>query len=439
MTPPDPAGPSGDSNFDLSDFFTKAARRIQAGARRRGVLLLFDYEGPLVTVRAPQAALGTLLDQVLLHAVSLAPRGSHMFLRAKVDCSPQALCSIDAHVVGGSIDTGQATERQALEAMAGAHWTVLPSEAGRESLAHGYCEAARARLIVHAVPPDGTVVRLQTQVQATELHDDVAAIDARGARAWLIADPSFAHEALARRLHRFGWTTTLFHDVSEAVRRLLPLGASASAPALVLASELFGVSLSDLAVLVRSLPATSLTVYTMPKPDPERLRGLGVQVELRTPPFAPRELAELTLAALQRQHPPPTGHTRPTPLGMSGRKHVLVVEDNPVNQILAREMVQLLGFEVDVVGCGEQALEYCRNHAPHAVLMDLQMPGMDGFEATRQLRKLQREGALPPFAIVAATASTAVRQDCLSAGMDGFIAKPLSLVELGVLLRESVG
>jgi hypothetical protein len=215
MTPP---VLSNCDDFDLSDFFTQAARKVQGEARARGVTLLFDYEGPLVWVHAPRGALRALLDQALRHSVTLAPRGGHVFLRANVDCTLQAVCSIDAHIVGNNVDTRQAIEPQALERIAGVAWSVQPSSPQQEAMAQGYSEAANTNLFVHAVPMDGTVVRLQTQVQAVELNDDLAAVDARGARAWLIAHPSFAHEALARRLQRLGWTTTLFPNVSTTPR-----------------------------------------------------------------------------------------------------------------------------------------------------------------------------------------------------------------------------
>ena len=427
-----------DSEFDLDDFFTTAARRVQGEAGARGVMLLFDYEGPLVTVRGPQRAMAELMEQVLLHSLWLAPPSTHVFLRAQVDCSPQAQCAIDAHVVGSAVDAWQAIEPRALQAMSGLSWTVAPPDMRQGAMARGHSAAARASVTIHAAPSEGTVVRVQTQMLATGLDEELAMVDAHGIRAWLIADPPFAHEALARRLQRLGWTTTQLCDVSEALQRLPPMDGAA-APALVVASQQFGVSPLDMTRLMRSLPPTTLGIYTMPADAPEYLLGLDVPVELHTPVFAPRELTMLTLQVLQRAHPLPTGDTQPAPLGLHDRRHVLVVEDNPVNQILAREMVQLLGFEVDVVADGAQALEYCRCRAPHAVLMDINMPGMDGFEATRRLRELQRDGVLPHFSIVAATASNAKPEECMEAGMDGFIAKPLNLTELGVLLRGSVG
>lgn len=108
-------------------------------------------------------------------------------------------------------------------------------------------------------------------------------------------------------------------------------------------------------------------------------------------------------------------------------RRVLVVEDNAVNQLLAAEMLRLLGLEVTVASGGEEAIALCLEASPDLVLMDVQMPGVDGIETTRRLRALQREGRLPSFPIIAATAhaSEADRTACLAAGMDGYLAKPL--------------
>ncbi len=130
---------------------------------------------------------------------------------------------------------------------------------------------------------------------------------------------------------------------------------------------------------------------------------------------------------------------------MSQGRRVLVVEDNPVNQLLAQEMLLLLGFEVSVAQGGIEAVALCRDNPPDAVLMDVQMPGMDGLEATRRIRALQRVGSLPFFPIVAATAhaSDSDRQACMQAGMDGYIAKPLDLrvmrSEIRRALRKAAG
>jgi CheY-like chemotaxis protein len=125
----------------------------------------------------------------------------------------------------------------------------------------------------------------------------------------------------------------------------------------------------------------------------------------------------------------------PPRAGAQARRLALVVEDNPVNQLLAEEMLKRLGFEVTVAIDGVEALEACQRRVPDIVLMDVQMPRMDGFGATRQLRLMQQAGLLRRFPIIGVTACGASRQECLDAGMDGFIAKPLSLACMEEQLR----
>jgi CheY-like chemotaxis protein len=117
---------------------------------------------------------------------------------------------------------------------------------------------------------------------------------------------------------------------------------------------------------------------------------------------------------------------------------VLVVEDNLLNQIIAREMVAALGMEPAVVGSGEEAVVTCQTVAPDLVLMDIQMPGMDGVEATRRLRAMQADGSLPAFPIVALTAHAlaADRQSSLDAGMDEHLTKPMQFESLRTVLDQ---
>ena len=119
-------------------------------------------------------------------------------------------------------------------------------------------------------------------------------------------------------------------------------------------------------------------------------------------------------------------------------KRVLVVEDNPVNQIIAREMVLALGLEASMAGTGEEAVMRCQDDAPDLVLMDIRMPGIDGLETTRRLRALQAAGALRSFPIVALTAQAldSDRQASLAAGMDEHLTKPVRLDRLRQVLGQ---
>jgi CheY-like chemotaxis protein/nitrogen-specific signal transduction histidine kinase len=115
---------------------------------------------------------------------------------------------------------------------------------------------------------------------------------------------------------------------------------------------------------------------------------------------------------------------------------VLVAEDNPVNQMLAVRLLDKCGFRSEVVSDGSEALEALAQNTYAAVLMDCQMPMMDGYDATREIRR--REGQFEHLPIVATTAHsmTGDREKCLDAGMDDYVAKPMRAGDLlGALSR----
>jgi CheY-like chemotaxis protein len=111
---------------------------------------------------------------------------------------------------------------------------------------------------------------------------------------------------------------------------------------------------------------------------------------------------------------------------------VLVAEDNPVNQKLAQHLLERRGHTPVVVANGRHAVERFRAEDFDLVLMDLQMPEMDGFEATAAIRAREREARDPRVPIVALTAHAMQgdRQRCMDADMDGYVAKPIKPVEL---------
>jgi two-component system, sensor histidine kinase and response regulator len=120
------------------------------------------------------------------------------------------------------------------------------------------------------------------------------------------------------------------------------------------------------------------------------------------------------------------------------RPRVLVVDDNPVNQRVASSLLQRLGCRVDVVANGKEAVDTLEQIPYDVIFMDCQMPVMDGFEATKEIRR--REGGDLHSTIIAMTAN-AMKRDremCLEAGMDDYIAKPISKAALAGLLKTHV-
>jgi CheY-like chemotaxis protein len=117
---------------------------------------------------------------------------------------------------------------------------------------------------------------------------------------------------------------------------------------------------------------------------------------------------------------------------LPGTCRVLVVDDDPTHLELMSVMLADLGYRVELAEDGAVALGCCHHAPPHAVLMDVQMPRLDGLEATRALRGLQRTGRLPAFPIIGTTALTSAEdvQRCLEAGMNACLLKPVQLSRL---------
>jgi signal transduction histidine kinase/ligand-binding sensor domain-containing protein/ActR/RegA family two-component response regulator len=157
-------------------------------------------------------------------------------------------------------------------------------------------------------------------------------------------------------------------------------------------------------------------------------------------PVSLRGLRQSILATLARSGPPAApapvaaGARRVEPAGLPGR--ILVVEDNPVNQLVAEGMLASLGYEATPVADGRSALARLSTEHFDLVLMDCQMPGMDGFEATRGLRAATQGKWRIPVIGLTAHASAEAREACLEAGMDDFMSKPYTLDELRAMLAR---
>jgi CheY-like chemotaxis protein len=116
---------------------------------------------------------------------------------------------------------------------------------------------------------------------------------------------------------------------------------------------------------------------------------------------------------------------------------VLVAEDNSVNQKLALRLLEKLGYSADVASNGLEVLEALDRQPYDVVLMDVQMPELDGLEATRQIRARWPDGRRPRIIAMTANAMPEDREACFAAGMDDYVAKPIRPEELAQALRDA--
>ncbi|MGI8810566.1 MAG: response regulator [Acidimicrobiales bacterium] len=154
---------------------------------------------------------------------------------------------------------------------------------------------------------------------------------------------------------------------------------------------------------------------------PVRLSSLYEAIENAVMPVTPKD------ATTPSAPPRPAGGSRGT---------LLVVEDHAINQEVAKGILAKLGFGCDVAGDGIEALAALERRTYDAVLMDCNMPEMDGFEATVEIRR--REAGLRHVPIIAMTAAAMVedRQRCIAAGMDDYVSKPVKALDLEMVLNR---
>jgi two-component system sensor histidine kinase/response regulator len=274
----------------------------------------------------------------------------------------------------------------------------------------------------------------------TDGADGADVADVAGLRVLVVGDAGPGDE-LADRLRRWRMAATVVGGTDEAVRELRG-AAHRGRP-------------YDVVILDGDAPGAGAAAFG-PRVAADRLVPAVRVVELRAAGDAgPGEVPGATacigkpvdddrlLAGLASRLDAAPAPAVPEPargaLPGAGRR-VLLVEDNEINQLVAQGILDRLGYRHDVAADGVEALRLAAEHEYDAILMDCQMPRMDGYAATGELRRREAGGRRTPIIAMTAGAQLSDRERCLAAGMDGYVGKPVDAAGLeAVLLRWTGG
>jgi CheY-like chemotaxis protein len=275
-------------------------------------------------------------------------------------------------------------------------------------------------------------------------------VDLAGQHALIVDDNKTNREILQRQLTAWRVSTACAAD-GESALVLIRSAVQAGQPFnfALLDMQMPGMSGMELARHISADPALAglkmLVLTSMGSlPSFGETAAAGVTACLAKP-VQQKELQEAVVRLLGGGKPhviAPAAPPQPPP--QSKPLRILLAEDNVVNQIVARRQLAHLSHTVDIVADGRAALAAAKAHPYDVVLMDCQMPEMDGYEATRQLRAWEqtRRAAGEEFAplyIIAMTASAMAgdRETCLAAGMDNYITKPVQTSELATAVARA--
>jgi two-component system, sensor histidine kinase and response regulator len=262
----------------------------------------------------------------------------------------------------------------------------------------------------------------------------------------LVVDDNFTdRRILQSMLLRLGMQPTLVESGPAAMQALeIARSTGYSFPLILLdchMPEMDGFALAELIQKDPELCPVAIMMLTSAGHlgDAAQCRELGIRGYL-VKPFHQAELLDAICEILKKEAPQKTNLSLITRHTLQEDKHrarVLLAEDNLVNQTLAVRLLEKRGYTVKVVGDGRSAIEAHETSQFDIVLMDVQMPSMDGFEATAAIRAKEKlTGAHIPIIALTAHALKGDKEQCISAGMDGYVSKPIRAVELVSMIER---
>jgi CheY-like chemotaxis protein len=287
--------------------------------------------------------------------------------------------------------------------------------------------------------------RLEPVADASPTMTRLPRLKLSGLRALIVDDNTSNREILQQHLQSWGVEVTAADTSAAALAALQPEGARFDLA--LIDDQMPGMDGVALAQLIRRDPrwsGLSLILQTTGDDDVGGGENAHLFAALLTKPLRRSQvLACVTRAQALMSAPPDAATTglmpaAAAPAARTSPPKILLVEDNPVNREVAVAMLENLGCGIDTAEDGRLAVEAMAAGAYDAVLMDCQMPTMDGLTATGEIRERERMSGAARVPIIALTANAMEgdRERCLAAGMDDFLSKPFTQQQLATLLRR---
>lgn len=436
-------------DFELTPLVESVIQLINRAFKRDSVTLL-AYVSPRVPsiVRGDPGRIRQVLTNLLSNAVKFTEAGSVV---VNVDVDDVRLGRTVLKVTVSDTGIGMSEEAQArlFQPFMQGDTSITRRFGGTGlglTICKAYVELMGGQIGVTSAPGEGTTVSFSVPLECPETRDATMNASPLSARALVLETDETARVALLRYTVDFGMESSGEGHPADAIESLRA-AARAGKPfdvAIVGSIAPYGEDERAFGLAAKSDPLLSATKFVRIVSDAVAQTGESANSDgydaYIVKPVIQSNVYDCLVTLLNESLPQSAAPTRPPALAPISENQltVLVAEDNALNRVVVERQLKLLGCQAVFAEHGMAAVQALRAGRFDAVLMDCNMPVMDGFEATKQIRAEQAQNARPHTPIIAVTANAAVqdRERCLAAGMDDYISKPIQLASLRAVLER---
>lgn len=443
-------------DFDVRETVEETLELLAERAQDKGIELIGEVPvKQAMIMRGDPVRLRQVLNNLISNAIKFTEQGE-VHVRLVVEAQSAGVATLRFEVRDTGI--GLKPENQALI------FDSFSQEDGSTTRRYGgtglglaicrqLVELMGGEIGVQSEPGQGSTFWFRLHMEQAECAAETVAQRAgspHGLQVLVVDDNQTNREILRHQLEGWGMSSRSAAAGDQALAMLREAPPGSGFDLAILDVHMPGMDGIELARTIRAdtalkpLPLIMLSSVSQELDEAAR-RGLGIQCAL-TKPVKQSRLYDCILSSLGLAQDPATagqpedGPTAPIPPSAPGAR-ILLVEDNPVNQAVAEAMLEDLGCQVHTVGNGRDAIRALEQGRYAMVLMDCQMPVMDGLEATRKIRRREQDNERAAIPVIALTANAMKgdRERCLAAGMDDFLSKPFTQGQLReVLTRHSL-